>query len=120
MPAWPSTLPAPLTENYGVDATDTTVRTDMDSGPARVRRRFTAAPDMLTATWRLSEAQMAIFRTFFEDDIDHGAAWFDMPVKDGRTEGGETQEVRFSAPWRASYIGGYGWTISATIEVRNA
>lgn len=120
MAVWPATLPAPLATDYGFDITDATVRTDMDSGPARVRRRFTAAPDMLSASWKFTEAQMAIFRTFFEADAQHGAAWFDLSLKDGRAAGAVTREVRFASPWRAAWIPGFGWHVSATLEARLA
>lgn len=120
MSAWPSTLPAPLGSDYGVDFTDATVRTDMESGPARVRRRYTAAPDMVQLGWKFTEAQMATFRTFFEDTIAMGAAWFDLPLKDGRAAGMVTREVRFTQPPRAAYIPGFGWHVSAVVEVRSA
>lgn len=120
MATWPSSLPAPLLTDYGFETSDATVRTDMDAGAARVRRRFTAAPDMLQAGWKFTEAQMATFRTFFETDLSMGAAWFNLTIKDGRVAGLVSREVRFAAPWRAAFIPGYGWHVSATLEVRDA
>ncbi len=42
-PTWPASLPQRVAvDGYGEGPPDTTVRTRMDAGPAKVRRRFTA------------------------------------------------------------------------------
>lgn len=120
MATWPAALPKPLGEDYSLAVQDVSVRTDMDAGPARVRRRFTAAPDTVNLSWKFTEAEMATFRAFYEDDIDYGAAWFNLSLKDGRAAGMATKEVRFAGPYNAAYIAGYGWHVSAAMEVRVA
>lgn len=120
MATWPASLPIPLGSDYMLDFGDPTVRTDMDSGPARVRRRYTAAPDLISVSWKFTESQMAAFRVFIETDIDYGAAWFYLSLKDGSAAGMVTREVRFAAPPRAAYIPGGYWHVSATLEVRDA
>lgn len=120
MAAWPATLPGFLSDGYSVEISDATIRTDMESGPARVRRRYTAAPDNLSCSWKFSDAQMVAFREFFENDIMHGALWFDVGVMNGTTTAIVIKEARFSAPWKASRIPAFGWHVSAILELRNA
>lgn len=66
MPAYPWSLPAPSVQGYGVAPIDKTVRTDMDVGAPRVRLRSRARLDMVTATWRFKNDEMAAFRAWFE------------------------------------------------------
>lgn len=54
-----------------------TIRTQMDAGPAKVRRRFTAAPQRFQgATGFLSRGQLAAFETFFIEDLAMGSLPF--------------------------------------------
>lgn len=118
---WPSTLPIPTMSGYEIETTDPTVRTDMESGSARVRRRFTAAPDKISLAFVFDEAQMIIFRAFWESDFLNGAAWVYMPIRDGRTAGVSNKECRPSAgKFKAAPISSSHWNVSFDVEVRNA
>ena len=119
--AWTSTLPIPSMSGYDIETTDPTIRTDMDGGAARVRRRFTAAPDKVSLTFVFDDAQMAIFRAFWESDFLNGAAWVFMPISDGRTAGLTNKECRPSAgKFKAAPISATHWNVSFDVEVRNA
>ena len=121
MATWPATLPLPLRPNYELRATDPTARTDMDSGPARVRRRYTAAPDQISLSYRFSAAQMAVFRAFWEADFAHGAAWVNLPLIDGRTADIVYRACRpTSAKFSATPVSAACWTVEFEVEVRNA
>lgn len=121
MSTWPSTLPIPQMAGYDVEATDPTARTDMDSGPARVRRRFTAAPDKVSLSFIMDEAQMIIFRAFWETDFLSGAAWVYMPIRDGIAAGMSSKECRPSAgKFKASPVSSSHWNVSFDVEVRSA
>lgn len=79
MVAWPGTLPQfVLRDGYQEGFKDTVLRSDMDSGPAKRRRRFTAAPEPHSFTMELTDAQVDLFRTFFDTTIEGGALGFDM------------------------------------------
>lgn len=67
MSSWPSILPSPLVAGYALNPADQTLRTDMESGAARVRRRSRARLDMLDVSWKFTDAQMAIFREWFDN-----------------------------------------------------
>lgn len=55
-----------------------TIRTQMDAGPAKVRRRFTAAPMRFTgSTSFMTRAEVAAFEAFFAQDLAMGALPFE-------------------------------------------
>jgi hypothetical protein len=95
---------------------DQTIRTDMEAGPARVRRRTHARNDFLNVSILFTAAEMAAFRTWFESDADGGAAWFDieLDVGDGAPS---LQEARFKGAWKANRQDLH-WQITAELEVR--
>lgn len=121
MVIWPATLPIPSLDGYSLESGDPTVRTDMDAGPARVRRRFTAAPDSASLGFVLTDAQMAAFRAFWDGDIQQGAAWFSVPLRDGRSAGHVVREVRPNpAKFKAELISANVWKVAFSVEVRSA
>lgn len=119
MATWPTTLPAPLAAGYALRPQDQTLRTEMDVGAARTRRRTTARNDRTTVAWTFTGAQMAAFRTWFEDAAQAagGAAWFTTSLKIG-TGGVASVEARFMGPWQADFLPGGFWRVSAEWEVR--
>lgn len=122
MAAWPATLPAPMLEGYRMEPADQTLRTDMEVGTARVRRRSAARKDEVDAVWRFSDAQMAAFRAWFEDaatGIAGGAAWFEVSLPIGDT-GVTSCEARFIGAYKAQLKPGLCWAVSGKLEVRGA
>ncbi len=83
VPVWPRSLPAPTQSGYGYQPKAVTARTEMDSGTARVRRRYTRAPTQITLRWVFRDVQLAIFEYFWRKDLMDGAAWFDVQVLNG-------------------------------------
>lgn len=77
MPTWPSTLPAPKVGSYKENPPKLTLRTEMEQGPAKVRKRFTAGVRMLSFTLCLTKAEVEILDDFFVDDVASGALSFD-------------------------------------------
>jgi hypothetical protein len=77
---WPETLPqAPLLSGYAEGMGKQALRTDMDAGPAKIRRRSTAAQRPLQWPITVTRAQLAILRAFWEDDCQGGTLAFTMP-----------------------------------------
>jgi hypothetical protein len=75
--AWPGTLPQTVdADSYGMKLGNTLLRSDMDVGPAKVRRRFTKSIDSATTTMTMTMAQWAILEAFFDIDLDGGANTF--------------------------------------------
>ncbi|MEN9923916.1 MAG: hypothetical protein RL268_42 [Pseudomonadota bacterium] len=114
---WPSFLPAPEVDGYSIQPQAAFVRTDMDQGPARQRRRFTTAPTLYPVKWILTEEQMELLEAWYDGAVDAGAAWFLVTLRNGR--GLQQVEARFIQPWQAGLLSGWHYEVSATLEVRN-
>lgn len=54
------------------------LRTQMDAGPAKLRRRSTSAVRPMSVTLFLTKAQVATFDTFYVTTLSSGAALFNM------------------------------------------
>lgn len=78
MPTWPSSLPDyVLVQGYEEGAPNTLVRTQMDKGPDKVRRRSTAGTRTFAVQMELDSTQTATLETFIDQDLDGGALRFD-------------------------------------------
>lgn len=115
MAVYPSSLPGPLIDGYVISPIDQTIRTEMETGPARVRRRTYARNDLLDVSFAFTGQQLSAFRTWFEGDASGGAEWFDIALDIG--DGTAEQEARFKGPWKASRDG-LMWKVTAQLEVR--
>ncbi len=84
MPVWPATLPQlPLRGGYARNDRSVVVRSQMDIGPAKTRRRTAVGVVPLMLTYHLSQSQLTTFRAFFANDIASGALSFDLPEPEG-------------------------------------
>lgn len=74
---WPSDLPALVqVQNYKDSLAETRIRTEMDAGPVKTRRRFTAGVEKVTVSIRCNRTQVARFKIFFNVDTAGGSlAW---------------------------------------------
>jgi hypothetical protein len=77
MALWPVTLPQ-IFEQSGYKETlpDMMIRTKMDTGPAKVRKRFTAAPYSMSGNMRMTKAQTDDLDTFYLTTTNGGADAF--------------------------------------------
>lgn len=122
MATWPTTLPAPLIAGYSLQALDQTIRTEMETGTPRVRRRTAARLDRLDASWHFTEAQFDAFRDFFDDSstgLSGGATWCTMVLKVG-AGGAASYDARFVGAYSAELVSRTMWRVSAQLEVRHA
>lgn len=114
---WPVGLPAPVVPGYDLEPEDATIRTDMEVGSPRVRLRTLANRDTLEVAWKFTDAQMAIFRDWWDTTAARGSAWFDLTLPLGRG-GLQDAEARFVGRWKSKLQPGLCWTVSAKLEVR--
>lgn len=121
MSTWPDALGVPQFSGYGIESASQIVRTDMEGGAARVRRRTTSAPDTAPLRFVFNETQMATFRAFWDAEMLSGAAWTYIPVKTGRASGLVSKECRSTdGKFKASLAGAKTWVVEFSVEVRNA
>lgn len=74
---WPSTLPQELRlADMQESLPSAVVATDMDAGPPKVRRRFTAAPRPVTGSMVMTRSQVRILDDFFTNVLAMGSLPF--------------------------------------------
>jgi hypothetical protein len=113
---WPLTLPQKPKTNYSESSGVLLLRTPMDAGPAKIRRRGTR-PDTMQVSYDLSTTQVATLETFLKDTLQ-GTARFGFVHP--RTN--QTVEVRVvpqgdGALYSTSYIMPELWSVSLQLEV---
>jgi len=113
MPTFPDTLPAPLANSFQEQPANNIVRTQMDVGPAKVRRRTTANVRSISVAYVLSEAQLQTLETFFLTDAAGGALSFDFTHP--RT--GATVTARFTEPPQYASMNGLYYQVTVSLEV---
>lgn len=82
MPTWPAGLPQELPLGGRESEPDMLLRSDMDAGPAKLRRRFSAAPRPFQMELAISDAQRTTLRTFYGTTLLGGALSFDWQALD--------------------------------------
>ena len=113
---WPETLPLPTVEGYGIQPGDAILRTEMEAGPARQRRRFTQVPSRVSVRWIMRRDQFVLFEAWYRWQAKEGGAWFEIELLGGL--GLLTQEARFTRQFQAQLLGGTLWEIRSELEIR--
>jgi len=114
--AWPTGLPnfeEPLVNEYEESPGTTTVRTQMDVGPDKVRRRTTAAVDQISVGYMMTKSQVSTFDGFYDSTTNQGALRFDATHP--RT--GKMHEFRFREAPQISALGGLLFQGKVKVEV---
>lgn len=112
---YPDGLPHPLREGKTTRHVQPFLRTTMESGRARQRRRFTSVPSIGTYRFIFTDTQAAAFELWFKTALKDGTEWFNMPR---RTPLGQSVLVcRFTGMYEGPDEFGLNmWTISAEME----
>lgn len=113
---YPSTFPKPQRDGHSYQHTSTFTRTDMDSGRARQRRRFSSVPTVATFKFIMTTAEFSAFEAWFRDTLADGVKWFNMSAY--TPIGAETQVVcRFMEMYSDfSALGVTHWEFSVKLE----
>lgn len=111
-------LPLPLQDGYGFTPVSPLLRTQMQSGRAKQRRRYRSTPTELPVTWLMkTNAQAQLFEAWYQDAINDGASWFDMSLK--TPQGLLPYSCRFTEIYNGPVlVGGRYWQFTATLELR--
>jgi len=115
MVAWPASLPQKLMRaGFSEAPANTLLRTEMDAGPGKVRRRNTAGIRPVQGKITVTKAQLTTFKTFYNDTIQGGALRFnwDEPLDDTASV-----EMRFTKEPSWSELGPDVFQISLELEI---
>ncbi len=132
MKHWPSYygyLPHP-SQAYSLDLAPSSIRTQMDSGTARQRRRFSTELVFVDVTWELDNfPQTDLFINFVKHELNAGNDWFYilLPTGGNYSDGGvftiapiAQQIARFvEGKYSMNYLEGGFWAINATLEIQS-
>lgn len=103
MADWPSGIPfCPVLSTFNETIEDSVLRTQMDSGPDKTRRRFTAVPTNISFDLRpISHVQYAELQAWFRNSLGGGALAFSAKHPLTGVDG----DFRFRRPFRARFSG---------------
>ncbi len=112
---WPASLPQePLTQGFSEQAPSTAIRSQMEAGPPKVRRRFTAGVRNIECQLRLTPAQVDTLDAFFGSTVAGGALPFDWK----HPRGGTAVTFRFVEPPSYTPVArGTLWQASLRLEI---
>jgi len=116
MAIFPTKLPAPILNGYEINPEDPNLRTQMDAGPDRVRRRFTSIPSRIPIKWRFTQSEMALFEAWHKYDALDGSAWFTINLANGL--GISSVDAKFTKQPKKTLLSGMNWDVQSELEVR--
>lgn len=114
---FPKRLPYPTVDGYSIRPDEAIIRTDMEAGPARQRRRYTQTPSKIAVKWIMSPEQFCLFEAWYKYYAKEGAEWFVITLLGGI--GLTEQEARFTQQFEASIAAGRLWQITTELEIRD-
>lgn len=100
-----------------IDVQDARVRSNVDHGPPKMRRRFTAAYRTWDFSILVTGSEKAVLETFYTSTLSQGVTAFDWP-----DETGTTASFRFVRPPRYTLkvghnvVGSRLWEVGLTLE----
>lgn len=69
-------LPGPQFDGMQIEWQDSLIRSQVDAGPPKMRRRFTGVSQYINCYWAFSTTELEIFEAWFRDDLAIGALDF--------------------------------------------
>jgi hypothetical protein len=109
---WPAELPATLLlEGLSAKQDSNVIRTAMDAGPKKTRRRYTAGTKTFTGTLLLTPAQRSVLEQFYHAALADGVLRFNFTNPQTLA----VQEFRFTDDYTETAIDGL-YTISLSLE----
>lgn len=84
MITWPTSLPLPSVTLSG-SASNPVIRTEMETGLVRQRRRFLSDTESFSVQWLFTALEFAAFRSFFKNTLQAGTLSFDISLPVGES-----------------------------------
>lgn len=114
---YPAGLPRGLHSGRTYQLESPLQRTELSSGRARQRRRFTSVPQYGSINWLFSDAEGAAFEAWWRDALVDGSRWFECPLD--TPLGYQDYTCRFTDVYKGpSRVGPNLWSYSAELELR--
>ena len=67
---FPAGLPTPLRSGYELQHVSPLMRSELESGRVRQRRRYTSVPTIVSVSWILTRQQAQVFESWFRYEIE--------------------------------------------------
>ena len=116
MIAYPEFLPEPQRDGYGFQPVSPMARSELQSGRARQRRRFTSVPTVASVTWLMDDGEAQLFEGWFEHILLSGSLWFHCPLK--TPLGMDEHRARFVDIYEGPILVGESfWRFTAKLEL---
>lgn len=115
MPSWPGSLPQfVLEQGYDETLPDQSIESQMETGPAKARRRFTTNVTKFQVQVAMDQTQASTFETFYSDTLEGGTLTFDWvhPI----TRVAKTFRFRKPVPKKRAVMAGNVIIYSLTLE----
>ena len=110
---WPASLQQVLNEQgFTYEIGDTAIRSEMETGMPKVRRRFTKPINKLSCSILLNISQYSTFSVFFNTTLNGGVNTFNF----NNPLSASTSEFRFITPPQISPLGGQVFQVSMQWE----
>lgn len=113
MATWPSQLQQLLnSQDFAITPANTMIRTEMDYGIPKVRRRYTDAADNVSCSINLPFADFDVLDTFFKTTLGGGVLSFDFnhPIS------GDLKQARFVEPPEYAPLGNGGIVLRVSMK----
>lgn len=115
-PQWPTSLPQYVQENgFTEQIQDQTTETQMETGPAKIRRRFTKSLRRFQVSMQMTATQVSVFENFWQTTCRGGSIPFDWLHP--RTRVSATLRFRNPAPQISTIGGGQAAVVSFNLEI---
>ena len=111
---FPATLQGKLNEQgFSHSIGDTTIRSDVGVGPAKVRRIYTRSVDSVSGSINLTTSEYSVFYYFYNTSLNGGVNQFSYahPIT------GVSTNFRFKSPPGIRSIGGGNFSVSMDWEI---
>lgn len=116
-PTYPNGIPRGLHSGRSYQLVNPLQRTELTSGRARQRRRFTDVPSAVQVQWLFTSLEGRVFEAWWRDALLDGSLWFECPLDSPL--GYELYTVRFTGAYTGpSRVGPSLWSYSAELELQ--
>lgn len=114
---YPASLPLGLRNGRTYQLVSPLQRSQLASGRAIQRRKFTSVPQGASVQWLFSDAEGQAFEAWWRDALKDGASWFECQLR--TPMGLQYHTCRFTGVYSGpSFVGRDLWSYSAELELR--